>query len=53
MVLEREVGSIRGHFGPVHSIDVHPEGRIFITGSEDGQIRFHKLDDEYFTNAFK
>jgi len=52
MIFEREVGSVRGHFGPVHSIAIHPRGHIFITGSEDGTARVHNLDSEYFTPAF-
>lgn len=52
MIFEREVGSVRGHFGPVHSVAVHPRGHMFVTGSEDGTARVHKLDPEYFTPAY-
>lgn len=52
LIFESEVGSVKGHFGPVHSIDIHPQGRIFITGSEDGSVRVQKLDDAYFTSSF-
>ena len=52
MIEEAQVGSVKGHFGPVHCIDVSPDGRCFITGSEDGQARVHYLDDDYFTEDF-
>jgi len=52
MVEEALVGTVKGHFGPVHCIDVSPDGRCFITGSEDGQARMHMLDDDYFTEDF-
>jgi translation initiation factor 3 subunit I len=50
MIFGNEVGALKGHFGPVHSVDVHPRGGIIISGSEDGHIRFHKLDNDYFVN---
>ena len=52
MIEETLVGSVKGHFGPVHSIDISPDGRCFVTGSEDGQARIHTLDDDYFTEDF-
>mmetsp|Transcript_20429 Transcript_20429/g.20400 ORF Transcript_20429/g.20400 Transcript_20429/m.20400 type:complete len:334 (-) Transcript_20429:47-1048(-) len=52
MIFEREIGSVRGHFGPVHSVAVHPRGHMFVTGSEDGTARVHILDQDYFTPAY-
>ncbi len=31
-----EFGRVRGHFGPINALDVHPFGRSFASGSEDG-----------------
>jgi len=50
MIFGKEIGTVRGHFGPVHSIAVHPFGHAFVTGSEDGTARYHTLDPEYFTS---
>jgi translation initiation factor 3 subunit I len=52
MVTGKEVASVKGHFGPVHSLDVHPSGRSFVSVSEDGHARVHELDEEYFTSEF-
>ena len=42
-------GIIRGHFGPVNTIALHPDGTGFTSGSEDGFIRVHVFDKDYFT----
>ncbi|KAJ6456112.1 WD40-repeat-containing domain protein [Mycena sanguinolenta] len=47
-VYEEEVGRVGGHFGPVNTIAVHPEGTSFATGSEDGFVRVLHFDDSYF-----
>lgn len=48
MVFGDEFGSIKGHFGPVNTISLHPDGTGFATGSEDGYIRLHVFDKDYF-----
>ncbi|KAJ9094934.1 hypothetical protein QFC21_005726 [Naganishia friedmannii] len=47
-VFEEEVGRVRGHFGPINTIAVHPEGKAFASGGEDGYVRVHWFDDSYF-----
>ncbi|KAF7370298.1 Eukaryotic translation initiation factor 3 subunit I [Mycena sanguinolenta] len=47
-VYEEEVGHVGGHFGPINTIAVHPEGTSFATGSEDGFVRVLHFDDSYF-----
>lgn len=49
MVLEEEIGTIKGHFGPVNSVAVAPDGRSFVTGGEEGLMRLIHLDPDYFT----
>ncbi|CAK8997000.1 Eukaryotic translation initiation factor 3 subunit I (eIF3i) (Eukaryotic translation initiation factor 3 subunit 2) (eIF-3-beta) (eIF3 p36) [Durusdinium trenchii] len=64
MVFGEEFGNVRGHFGPVNTIAVHPEGTGYVccehgglavavearftSGSEDGYVRVHDFDKEYF-----
>lgn len=42
-----EIAIIPGHFGPIQSLDVHPTGRLFATGAQDGYVRLHIFDDAY------
>eukprot|EP00284_Hemiselmis_tepida_P009081 CAMPEP_0174928798 /NCGR_PEP_ID=MMETSP1355-20121228/26074_1 /TAXON_ID=464990 /ORGANISM="Hemiselmis tepida, Strain CCMP443" /LENGTH=318 /DNA_ID=CAMNT_0016174975 /DNA_START=98 /DNA_END=1054 /DNA_ORIENTATION=- len=48
-IFENEIGSIKGHFGPINSIMCNPDGRSFTTGGEDGYVRIHHFDPEYFS----
>ena len=52
MIYENEIAYIKGHFGPVNSLDFHPSGKSVASGSEDGTIRIHEFDQEYFTSEF-
>ncbi|CAG8489115.1 9359_t:CDS:2 [Paraglomus occultum] len=47
-ILEEEVGRVKGHFGPINTIAVHPDGKSFSSGGEDGYIRVHHFDEDYF-----
>lgn len=47
-VFEEEVGRVRGHFGPINTIAVHPSGKAFASGGEDGYVRVHWFDESYF-----
>lgn len=49
MVYGEEFGRVKGHFGPINALDVHPFGRSFASGSEDGFIRLHHFDLNYLT----
>jgi translation initiation factor 3 subunit I len=37
-VYGEEFGRVKGHFGPINALDVHPYGRSFASGSEDGYV---------------
>ena len=39
LVTGDELAVIKGHFGPVHSLEISPDGRTMVTASEDGTIR--------------
>jgi translation initiation factor 3 subunit I len=47
-ILQQEIGRVRGHFGPINTIAVHPDGTSFASGGEEGIIRLHHFDPEYF-----
>jgi len=48
MVFEDEFARVKGHFGPINSIQFHPNGQGFSSGGEDGFIRMHKFDKDFF-----
>lgn len=50
MVYEEELGSVKGHFGPMNTISFFRDGRGFVTGGEDGYVRIHHFDQDYFTS---
>jgi len=47
-IFEDEIGRVRGHFGPLNTIDVHPAGTSYASGGEDGYVRIHHFDKGYF-----
>jgi len=49
MIFEEEIGTVRGHFGPMNCLAWFRDGRGFVTGGEDGYVRVHHFDNDYFT----
>lgn len=49
MVYEEEIGSVKGHFGPMNCLAWFRDGRGFVTGGEDGYVRVQHFDNDYFT----
>lgn len=51
-IYQEEFGNVRGHFGPINTVAFHPSGRSFVTGGEDGYVRLHHFDLDYFSTKF-
>ncbi|KAJ8080362.1 translation initiation factor eIF3 subunit [Marasmius tenuissimus] len=47
-IFEEEVGRVKGHFGPINTIAVHPKGTCYASGGEDGFVRVHHFEESYF-----
>ncbi|KAL9053233.1 MAG: hypothetical protein Q9162_004900 [Coniocarpon cinnabarinum] len=47
-ILEDEVGRVRGHFGPLNTVAIHPKGEGYCSGGEDGYVRAHHFDRGFF-----
>ncbi|ORY07876.1 WD40 repeat-like protein [Basidiobolus meristosporus CBS 931.73] len=47
-IFEEEVGRVKGHFGPINTIAIHPDGKSFSSGGEDGYVRVHHFDEDYY-----
>jgi len=47
LVYEEEFGVVRGHFGPINALAIHPKGISYASGAEDGYVRLHMFDKSY------
>mmetsp|Transcript_129796 Transcript_129796/g.327630 ORF Transcript_129796/g.327630 Transcript_129796/m.327630 type:complete len:338 (-) Transcript_129796:177-1190(-) len=50
MVYQEEIGTVKGHFGPMNTLAWRRDGKGFVTGGEDGYVRMHTFDNEYWTS---
>jgi translation initiation factor 3 subunit I len=46
------MGHVKGHFGPVNTVSFAPDGKSYASGSEDGYVRLHHFDKEYFNPKY-
>lgn len=53
LVFEEEFGRIKGHFGPINSVAFSPDGKGYCSGGEDGLVRVHRFDQDYFNFEFE
>lgn len=47
-----EIGRVKGHFGPLNTVAIHPDGTGYVSGGEDGFIRVHYFDKSYYDFEF-
>ncbi|KAE8687281.1 Eukaryotic translation initiation factor 3 subunit I [Hibiscus syriacus] len=47
-ILKEEIGGVKGHFGPINALAFNPDGKSFSSGGEDGYVRLHHSDPDYF-----
>ncbi|KAJ1461947.1 WD40-repeat-containing domain protein [Pelagophyceae sp. CCMP2097] len=50
-IYEDEFGRVKGHFGPINTLAIAPDGKSYCSGGEDGYARLHHFDDEYIDMA--
>lgn len=48
-VFEEECARIPAHFGPINSLAVSPDGKVYASGGEDGYVRVYWFDKSFFT----
>lgn len=48
-IFEEEIGRVKGHFGPINTVAFAPSGRGFASGGEDGYVRLHHFDEDYYS----
>eukprot|EP00461_Guttulinopsis_vulgaris_P001772 UN01772 len=41
-----------GHYGPVNSLAISRDGKMFCSGSEDGNVRLYHFDEGYFKTNY-
>ncbi len=47
-IFEDDIGRVKGHFGPLNYVAIHPKGTGFTSGGEDGMVRVHHFDKSFF-----
>ncbi|CAM6105086.1 unnamed protein product [Calypogeia fissa] len=47
-IYEEEIGGVKGHFGPINALAFNTDGRSFSSGGEDGYVRVHHFDADYY-----
>lgn len=51
-VYTEEFANVKGHFGPINAVAFSSDGTMFVSGGEEGYVRLHRFDADYFTTKF-
>lgn len=51
-IYQTELGRVSGHFGPINTLAYSPTGRGYASGAEDGYVRLHAFDPDYYEFVF-
>jgi translation initiation factor 3 subunit I len=49
---KEEFARVKGHFGPINSLAFNPSGTQYCSGAEDGFLRVHNFDQDYFNYKY-
>jgi translation initiation factor 3 subunit I len=52
VVTARKIGSYATHFGTINSVDVHPGGRVYCSGGEEGTVSIIAFGEDFFDADF-
>lgn len=47
-IYEEKLTEVVGHYGPVNTVAMSRDGKMFASGGEEGQVRLYHFDDGYF-----
>ncbi len=50
-IYKDEFANVSGHFGPINTVAFTPDGTGFASGGEEGYVRLHHFDADYFTGG--
>ena len=50
---DEEFARVKGHFGPINSVQFHPDGQSYCSGGEDGYVRINTFDKAYHDFKFE
>ncbi|EKX74339.1 eukaryotic translation initiation factor 3, putative [Theileria equi strain WA] len=52
LIHEDEIGSIKGHFGPINTLTFLADGSGYASGGEDGFVRIYHFDRDYILDKY-
>lgn len=52
VVTEEKIGSYSTHFGTINAVDVHPGGRMYCSGGEEGTLSILQFGQDFFKARF-
>ncbi|KAK2197659.1 bifunctional WD40-repeat-containing domain superfamily/WD40 repeat/Eukaryotic translation initiation factor 3 subunit I/WD40 repeat [Babesia duncani] len=53
IIHEDQVGSIKGHFGPINTLTFLADGHGYVSGGEEGMVRIYHFDREYLMDKYE